>query len=244
MKLSIPNPNSHKGQNGKLLVIGGSKAYSGAPMFSLLSARRFVDLLYFYPYEFDSHLITAIKQIPEVIVLDKTSKEVDCILFGVGCGQNTKFDYKKLGETKLVIDGDGLKSIKNKIPSNSILTPHEGEFQTLFDIPGTKENILQMAAENKCIIVKKGPVDYISDGKKIIENNIHNQGMTKGGTGDILSGLIAALSCKNNLYDAAVAGTIICGIAGNFAQKKFGFNFCASDLIEELPKAYMEFEKI
>ena len=77
-----PSNNSKKGDNGKLMIIGGSIEYHGAPMFSILSARRFVDLIYFYPGEKDSYLINSIKKIPEPIVvysLDKV-KEMDAVL--------------------------------------------------------------------------------------------------------------------------------------------------------------------
>ncbi|MBI2080072.1 hypothetical protein HYT84_04870, partial [Candidatus Micrarchaeota archaeon] len=126
---------SHKGQNGKLLIIGGSKKYHGAPVFSILAARRFVDLVYFYPGEPDLFLIRAVKPIPEIIVvkdLDLITKgKVDCVLFGVGFG-NAKFSFKKLlNVRRLVVDGDGFKLIKNKLALfaknnvDLIITPHE-----------------------------------------------------------------------------------------------------------------------
>ena len=92
-KLYAPPRLSHKGQNGKLLVIGGSRRYHGAPVFSLLAARRFVDLLHFYPGENDQHLIHAVKRIPDVMVLDslKATAEMDCVLFGIGLAE-ARFD--------------------------------------------------------------------------------------------------------------------------------------------------------
>ncbi|MBI5051204.1 hypothetical protein HZC08_00430 [Candidatus Micrarchaeota archaeon] len=88
-------------------------------------------------------------------------------------------------------------------------------------------------------ILKKDPSgDLISDGKKTYVNTIHNQGMTKGGTGDVLAGLAAALFCKNSPFISAKAAAIICGSAGNSLKKKFGFNFSASDLANELAKVF------
>jgi NAD(P)H-hydrate repair Nnr-like enzyme with NAD(P)H-hydrate dehydratase domain len=84
--------------------------------------------------------------------------------------------------------------------------------------------------------IKKGPEDIISDGKHIVVNRIHNQGMTKGGTGDVLSGLVAALACKNDPFTAAVAGARINGYAGNMLRKSYGYDFSASDLADELAK--------
>lgn len=240
MALYSPPKNSHKGENGKLFVIGGSKKYSGAAIFSLLAARRFVDLLYFYPGEYDDHLVNAVKNIPEVIVVYDFKKlaRCDCVLFGVGLG-DAKFDMAKLVTAKkLVIDGDGFKSIKGNIPKNSILTPHEGEFRLLFGTDGTQDNVLDAAKKNNCIILKKGSVDIISDGSKITTNKIHNQGMTKGGTGDVLSGLVAALACKNDSFVAAISAAKITGNAGNMLMKKYAYNFSASDLADMLSESF------
>ena len=246
-KLYVPPKGSHKGQNGKLLIIGGSKRYHGAPVFSLLAARRFVDLLYFYPGENDPHLINAVKRIPEAMVVDtlKNTAEMDCVLFGIGLS-DAEFDIDFVLEyaRTVVADGDGLKLIKGRIPKGSILTPHEGEFRALFGVPGTKENVRKMAAQNKCVIVKKDPIaDIISDGTRLETNTTHNQGMTKGGTGDVLAGLIAAFACKSDPFTAAVAGCYLNGYAGNLLTKRFGYNYCASDLADELAPALSSIRK-
>lgn len=259
--------NSHKGQNGRLLIIGGSKKYHGAPMLSILAARRFVDLIHFFPGEKDQKLINSIGTIPEVIILEKLEEKTnyDCILIGIGLGEN-KIDIEKIAKkgSRIVIDGDGLKqvikflpktSLANEIlgqstlsekgeilqkvltfPKNCTITPHEGEFTMLFGIDGSSDNVEKMAKKYSITILKKGPVDIISDGKKTRENKVHNQGMTKGGTGDVLAGLVSALSCKNDNFKAAFEGAKICGKAGNLCKKEFGLNFCASDLAEKLAK--------
>src|SRR5512143_2072777 len=240
MRLYTPPSGSRKGENGRLLVVGGSRDYHGAPVFSLLAARRFVDLLYFLPGERDTYLIGAVKMIPEAIVVDGMDSEairgkLDCILFGIGLSNARialpEIDGKK---TKLVVDGDGLKRVKGRIPRGAILTPHENEFRMLFGMDGTPANVKRMARESGCVILKKGPADVISDGERTAINRLHNQGMTKGGTGDVLAGLVAALACKNGPYEAALAGARINGIAGNTLKKEHGYNFCASDLAESL----------
>ena len=93
--LYVPPKDSHKGRNGKLLIIGGSKQYHGAPVFSLLAARRFIDLLYFYPAEKDPYLINAVKTIPEAMVDFNLNRipEMDFVLFGIGL-EKAKFDLK------------------------------------------------------------------------------------------------------------------------------------------------------
>ena len=246
-KLYSPKPDSHKGENGKLLVIGGSKQYHGAPKFAFLAARRFVDLPYYYPGENDPILIQTMRQIPEVIILDslKSTAQMDCVLFGVGLG-GVKFDTDFVIEyaRMIVADGDGLKLIKGKVPKGCILTPHEGEFRALFGMDGTKKNVEEAAKENKCVIVKKDPkADIITDGKRTVLNKVHSKGMTKGGTGDVLSGLIASFACKNDPFTAAVAGTYLNGYAGVMLEKRFGYNYCTSDLADELAYAFKKLKK-
>ncbi len=239
-KLYKPPKNSHKGQNGKLLIIGGSKQYHGAPMFSILAARRFVDLVYFYPGEDDSHLVGAIKTIPEAMVVYDLERvrECDCVLFGIGLANakiRKEMNYLIKNAKRLVIDGDGLRLVRDKIPKGAIITPHEGEFRMLFSKQGSAANVKAMAKKHGCIILKKDPAgDIISDGKKTVVNKTHNPGMTKGGTGDVLAGLVAALACKNDSFTATVAGAKIAGTAGNNLMKRYGYNFCATDLADAL----------
>ena len=243
--LHVATPESHKGQNGRLLVIGGSSEYYGAPVFALKAAKRFVDLLYFLPGEDVSYLINAVNCIPEVILAEHAvTGWVDCTLFGIGLG-NAPFDMQQLSEAKkLVIDGDGLKRIKGNIPKASILTPHEGEFAYLFNIKGTVENVKRMAKENECTIIKKDPAgDRITDGERVFINKMHNPGMTKGGTGDVLSGLTAALACCNDNFESACAAAYINGYAAELLRKRVGYNYCASDLAEKLSEAYFKLKK-
>lgn len=237
-----PAKYSHKGENGKLLIIGGSRDYHGAPVFSILAARRFVDLLYFYPASRDPYLINAVKGIPEAMVVYNFEKvrDMDCTLFGIGLS-NARFNHKFVikNSQKLVIDGDGLNLIRNRIPRNSILTPHELEFSRLFGLRGSKDNVKRMANKWKCIILKKDPKgDIISDGKKVKIIKGGNPGMTKGGTGDVLAGLVSALFCKNPAFESAVAASYLNRKAGDSLKKKFGLNYCASDLADELALIY------
>ena len=248
MKLAKPAAGSRKGENGRLLIVGGSKDYHGAPVFSLLAARRFVDLLYFYPAEKDPYLISAVKRIPEAIVVhsyrDRAIRGLDCVLYGIGLSKaRVPLPGPGTQNPKLVIDGDGLKRVRARIPAGSVLTPHENEFRMLFGVEGNKKNVLAMAKRHKCVILKKGSVDIIADGRtgnpRLVTNKVHNPGMTKGGTGDVLAGLVAALACKNDIFTAAVAGARINGLAGNLLLKRHGYNYCASDLAETLAEAAM-----
>ncbi len=245
--LKEPEPESRKGDNGRLLIVGGSREYHGAPIFSLLAARRFVDLLYFLPGERDPQLIGAAKRIPEAIVVSgyrsMAIRGLDCILYGIGLGTARPLVPRPEagGGPALVFDGDGLRRAKGRIPHGSLLTPHENEFRMLFGVEGSERNVLAMAKEHGCVILKKGPVDIIADGRtenaKLETNSVHNQGMTRGGTGDVLAGLVAALACKNDLFTAAVAGARINGHAGNMLMRRYGYNYSAGDLAEALAES-------
>jgi len=242
--LNSPKPLSHKGENGRLMIIGGSRMYHGAAQLTILAARRFVDLIYFYPGE--PAVLPAIRCIPEVIVERDLSRlpEMDAVLFGNGiAGARLPFNMIARHAKRLIIDADGFRYLHggNRIPAHAILTPHEGEFRGLFGCHGSKSAVEKHARSNRCIILKKDPAgDIISDGKRTVINNSGNAGMTKGGTGDVLAGLTAALACKNDSFAAAAAAAYINGYAADMLQKEYGFYFCASDLADMLAKAYFK----
>ena len=245
--LHAASPASHKGQNGKLMVVAGSAQYHGAAMLAVLAARRFVDLVYFYPAEEDEPLIHTVKTIPDVILDYNLSRiqEMDAVLFGNGVDDvQVPLDTIVRKSRKLVIDGDGLKQIQGKIPSGALLTPHESEFHRLFGMEGNKANVQKMAKKHSCVILKKDPQgDIITDGTKLAINTLHNPGMTKGGTGDVLAGLTAALACTNDLFTSAACAAYINGYAAEILRKRLGYSFCASDLAEQLGEAYFRLRK-
>ena len=85
------------------------------------------------------------------------------------------------------------------------------------------------------IIISKGNPDIIISDKKIAYNKTGNPGMTVAGTGDILAGIISGFSSQNNsLFDAACAGTYLCGIIGDQLFKEFGNGLLASDFIDKI----------
>ena len=92
------------------------------------------------------------------------------------------------------------------------------------------------AKEYNCVVLHKGKIDYVSDGKKTIEVRGGNQGMTKGGTGDVLAGLTAAFYTKNDALLAASSASYINKKAGDDLSKKMGLWFNASDLAGQIPQ--------
>ena len=123
---------------------------------------------------------------------------------------------------------------------NCIVTPHSREFKNVFDCEPTEDNVKKMAKYFQCTIVFTGSVDIISAGKEVWLNKTGNEGMTKGGTGDVLSGLITALSANNELLISALAGTYLSGFVGDRLKEKVGTFFNAEDLIKELGVVWRE----
>jgi len=186
-QLNVPNRLSKKGDNGKLLIIAGSKQYHGAPVFSILGARRFCDLIYFLSGDNSPGVLSSVLSIPEPIIVEKPV-DADCVLYGPGLGR-AKSPFSKIRNySKKVIDGDGFKKVKKSELKGTIITPHEGEFRRLFGVASTPNNVTEFAKKYSCTILKKGPTDLISDGERLIKNTKGNPGMTKGGTGDCIGG--------------------------------------------------------
>lgn len=255
-KLYIPPSDSHKGQNGKLLLIAGSKLFHAASLWPLKIASRIVDMVYYSSVDENNKIVAqAKKEFRDGIIISRSKVEdyvveADCVLIGPGMPRedgeeigddNTKILteslLKKYPEKKWVIDGGSLQVIKPEIiPHNSIITPHLREFKMLFDLEVTKENVEAMAKKYKIVIVTKGPTDYICSPKECLEIVGGNAGMTKGGTGDVLAGLIAALYCKNEAFLSATAGSFINKKAGESLFGKVGYYFNASDLANEIPE--------
>jgi len=134
---------------------------------------------------------------------------------------------------------------------NVVVTPHAGEFKRLFgDVPSDSNlERIKLVEENALkygiTILLKGPTDIISDGKisYLCEKNI--PAMTVGGTGDVLSGLVAGLlSTNRNTLESAAAASYICGLAGKEVQEKLGLHMTPMDLIDAIPSVMKPFDKI
>jgi NAD(P)H-hydrate epimerase len=268
LRLKNRDITSRKGQNGRVLIVGGSKEYSGAPALAALSALRSgVDLAV---VACPSSVSSAIRSYsPDMIVrslkgdyiglddvdsLIELSEDSDIVIIGCGTGMKSETAEalnKLIGniDKPLVIDADALKimdldSIK-KSKNELVLTPHANEFRTLFgrEIPETLNQKIKIIKEassmSNSTIILKGSVDIIAFKDKVKLNSTGNPGMTVGGTGDCLAGLIGALLAQGHpQYEAAFLGAYINGVAGDIAASKFGYHFKATDLIENLPEAF------
>lgn len=246
-----PPKDSHKGENGKLLVIGGSELFHAAAFWTADVASRIVDLVHFSSPAMENNdlmrlrakekfwngIVVAWEQVEEYI------KEDDCIVIGPGMtrGKDTAGVVnnllKKFIVKKWVVDGGALQEMDRELLSERmIVTPHRGEFDRLFD----EASIEAMAKKYKCTILLKGLEDIVCNEHKCIKVSGGNPGMTKGGTGDVLAGLVAALYCKNGAFQAAVAGSQINKQAGDSLYKRVGPWFNATDLVNEIPRIMKE----
>ncbi len=273
--LYIPPAGSHKGQNGKLLLVGGSPLFHASPIWALEIASKIVDMVFFASVSENLQIIQAAKeQFKNGIVvqeedIDYYAYEADTILIGPGMERE---DYKVSGLEHL----DSIQAIKEKVDSEGektyfitkylmhkwakkrwvvdagalqmldlndlfqlngqvILTPHHQEFERVFEITANSENAEKMAQKYNCIIVLKGKEDFVCSGEKCMRIGGGNAGMTKGGTGDVLAGLIAALSTKNELFLSAAVGSYINKKAAESLFEKVGYYFNSSDLVREIP---------
>ena len=143
----------------------------------------------------------------------------------------------KFPKKKWIIDAGSLQTIEAKfIPNGAILTPNSREFEILFDLPKTPDNVSLKAQEYQCIIVNKGGKATVSDEFKTKTIGMPQPGLTKGGTGDVTAGIIAALACKNDSFIAASAGAFLVKLTAQRLGEKVGNYYNADDLAKVLPE--------
>lgn len=309
-QIKIPQQGSHKGQNGKLLIIGGSSLFHAASKWSLDIASKFVDMVFYSSVPENNELITEAKQsfwngiVVNRDVVEDYVEEADCILIGPGMTRTddtaeiTNHLLEKYADKKWVVDAGALQMVDpNLLNENCIITPHKLELQKIYrkrvlqlstklkngsyegnfegEVYSTSENWndkplwfedqiiyylnnyknlnedAQRNFKNKFLhaakilhgatIVAKGDIDFIlswnknyNDSEMIVITG-GNPGMTKGGTGDVLAGLVAALYCTHDAKTAAVVASYVNKAAGDALYEKVGPYFNASDLVEEIP---------
>jgi hydroxyethylthiazole kinase-like uncharacterized protein yjeF len=260
-KLYIPPSHSHKGQNGKVLVIGGSKLFHAAPLWALSIASKIVDMVFFASVEDNNEIVMRAKEEFRngIVVrrehLEDYVTEADSILIGPGLvrtegeqpgDDNTKMLtetlLKKYPHKKWVIDGGSLQVISPEIlPKTAILTPHKKEFEQIFGLVPSKEAVATMSRKYEVVVLAKGEADIVSSPQESTIVSGGNAGMTKGGTGDVLAGLVAALYAKNDGYLAACAASFFNKKAGESLSEKVGLYFNASDLVNEIPQVMKKY---
>jgi len=246
LKINLPSAESHKGQNGKLLIIGGSELFHAASKWSLDVASHFVDMLFYSSIPSNNELVKEAKGnfwngivIPRQEI-EKYIEEADCILIGPGMErtdetkQLTNTLLKKYTEKKWVLDAGALQMVDPiLLKNNHIITPHSREMKVL-------ENKLTANQTIKATILLKGKVDVVRGDGQLTEIEGGNSGMTKGGTGDVLAGLVAALYCTHDALTSCIVASYINKKTGDFLYESVGPYFNASDLAIAIPKVFWE----
>ena len=266
--------NSRKGDNGTVLVVGGSYIYHGAPILSSIAALRCgTDLVYTSVPKINATATRAIS--PNLIViplvdqkltrgavnklLGAIPRNLDSATIGMGLAVQEKnallLLVKSLLDRDVRLSLDASALIPDVLPllsdKNVVVTPHAGEFKRLFgDVPpDSKKDRISLVEKNAkdygVTVLLKGSTDVISNGKKTFLYTKKIPAMTVGGTGDVLSGLTAGMLAKNrNTLESAAAATFINGLAGKAVQKKFGLHMTSMDLLDEIPNVMKPFDKI
>ena len=264
---------SRKGDNGIVLVVGGSRIYHGAPILASIAALRSgTDLVYTAVPR--SIVMTVRAYSPDIIALplpdDKLTaglvnrlvamlpKKPDAAAIGMGMSITRPEALVSLIRqlrntgTKLLLDASALiPEILHEISgTGTIVTPHAGEYKRLFEKHlNTNEDIQTsvvqaLAKDYRITIVLKGSVNIISDGEHTALIKRSTPAMTVGGMGDILSGLIVGLLTKYTSLNASILGVYLNGVAANLAYERVGLHLVATDVIEDLPNAMKPFDKI
>lgn len=247
--------NSHKGENGRILVVGGSIDYAGAVYLAAMAALRSgADNVTVAAPERVAWVVNTLS--PDFITVKfggdyftqaaaakivKLSKKFDVVAIGNGIGmrgETKKFAATLAARIKSfkVIDADAIKAVRLQDVSNAIITPHKRELEILLNNSGCTEQSIRSRIGNNVVIVK-GVVDKIISKNKIARNRTGNPGMTVSGTGDVLAGIAAGLLAQEkDLWKAAVAAAYINGKIGDVLFRKHGYGFTASDMLELIGK--------
>lgn len=249
-------PDSHKGDNGIVLVVGGSEEFVGAPFLATraVSALRMgTDLVILACPEKVAWAVSYMS--PDLITIKlrgnylkkshagkifKLAKKADVILLGPGLGNREKSqelarELVRINKPK-VIDADALKAVRIQDVNNAVFTPHQKEFEILLKNSGLNQRNYRKRLKNN-IILLKGEIDKIISKDRVKNNYTGNESMTVGGTGDVLAGLVAGLiSQGESLFDAAYRAAYINGKIGDKLREKLGYGIIATDFLKEIAR--------
>ncbi len=257
---------AHKGNFGKVLILAGSVGYTGAPILAARGAVRsgagLVTVLTppeAWPVVAAGCLEAMVRPVPEdyVEVLDLAAKS-DGFLAGPGLGRGPEAEallptlLRRL-EGTLVLDADGINImaghmdiLRGRRRRLTVLTPHEGEFARLGgDLSGGDRAAAarSFAAEHRCVLVLKGhrTVTAFPNGDAFV-NTTGNPGMAKGGSGDVLAGMILSLLGQGIPPKRAIPMAVwLHGRAGDLAAEDRGeYGMTPGDLIGQIPYAMKE----
>ncbi len=260
---------SSKRDYGRLLILAGSRGYTGAPSFTSRAAVRGGAGLVWLGVPGSIYAVTAVKNdeampfplpcdaqgrltaeaLPEV---EARLERMSCLAIGPGLGRSagvTEFVQGALAASRVptVVDADALWALSRDMSSLEdaacplVLTPHEGEFAMLGGLlDGDRvASARRFALRWGCTLVLKGSGSVVAfpDGECYV-NQTGNPGMARGGSGDVLTGLMAAMLCQLPFRDAVRAAVYLHGLAGDMAAGELGeYGMTPTDMIRLLPAA-------
>ncbi|MBI4021249.1 MAG: NAD(P)H-hydrate dehydratase [Candidatus Aenigmarchaeota archaeon] len=251
-------PWSHKGDHGRLLVVGGSKLYTGAPgLVALAALKTGVDLVTVFAPKRAADIVASLS--PDLITFPargdflnswhlgdalRLAAKADAVVIGNGLGDRRETaifieQFLEKADRPCVIDADAIRvAAKRPLRADAVLTPHAAEFVALTgDRPPEHEkdrlSLAQAAASRfACTVLLKGHVDVIASPERTATNRTGNPFMTVGGTGDVLAGICGGLLAQGaEPFAAASAAAWICGAAGDQAARRLGVSLRAADVI-------------
>lgn len=274
-KMYIPDEASHKGQNGKVLIVGGSSLFHAASIWAAETASYFVDMVHYASTKENDEIVLSLKKKFRngMVVSQKEiltyAQEDDCILVGPGLVRGDIKDHEEARYTyditksliehfrdkRFVFDAGALQMMEKdwlyRFQTTPILTPHQKEFEKLFGEKISESSfekkmkiVNRVAKKYHCVILLKAVSDIVSDGKDVFVVEGGNQGLTKGGTGDILAGLTVSLYAKNDGVSSAVLSSFLLKKAAErlFLKKRYWYNM--TNIIDSIPETLVEVMKV
>jgi NAD(P)H-hydrate epimerase len=260
------DPDSHKGDAGEVLVVGGGP-YAGAPALAGQAALRagadlvriacpasvadavqgYTENLILRPFDGDRLTPDRVES-----VLDAAADH-DAVVVGPGLGDHpeTAAAVRELlagYDGVAVVDADALAAVPDvDTDATLVCTPHQGELrgmggETADDWRTRADLVAEFAADLGHLLVVKGPYDVVSDGGTTRVNRTGTPAMTVGGTGDVLAGVTGALACVLSPLQAASVAAHATGRAGEAAAADRDRGLVATDLLGELPAALRDRE--
>lgn len=279
--LVIPKAASHKGQNGRALIIGGSRLFHAASLWAAETASHFVDITHYSSTVENNAVFLALKkQFRNGIIVEHKDipwyiNEDDAILIGPGMVRG-EFDKSHMPENqtfadilnlsdealfsraitnylltnfpakKFVLDAGALQMMDPAwlllMKEKPIITPHQLEFEKLFSteivslsVDEKVKLVQETASQYNCVILLKAVIDIISDGTNTYVIEGGNQGLTKGGTGDTLAGLVLSFFAKTDALTSAVMASYVLKKTSDDLSQTHGYWYNVENLIEKIP---------
>jgi NAD(P)H-hydrate epimerase len=265
-----PRTDSHKGENGRLLVVGGGP-FTGAPALVAWGAYRIgADVVHIatparaYPIiasmapEFIVHPLSADRLVhADAATVADLAADMDAVVIGPGLGtsdatKDAVRDIVRGLSLPLVIDADAFTALSGHLDvlegKQGIMTPHGREFEVVSgermpkDAEGRAEAARSFARRTGFTILLKGARDVVTDGEHAKFTKGGNPGMTVGGTGDVLAGMAGGLLAKHaSPYDAARMAAFASKHAGDLSFEDLSYGFVAKDVADRVPRVLKKF---